>query len=731
MAVVTGTAITVFTLRNLINELSFIGVKTVYSSTIKRSGTALRTIFALLTALPALPGLALAQDAGTLPAVTVEDDRIWPPAVETADPASASVLPSSDAGDFLRSIPGVDGGRMGGHGIEPVIRGQKQNQINIVNDGAYVFGGCPNRMDPSSSLVNIETVDSVKVLKGYESVQYGPGGTGGTVLFEKDIPRFQDGKYYLGQTGGGYETNGSVKDGYARAAVGNADAFIRAGGKWKDAGNYKDGNGDKVRSAFKQYGGELEAGLTSANGLFSFGYESDNVTDALFAGASMDSPYSYTDTFRLKLERENLDIGPVGAIRFNAYSSLVDHRMDNFSLRTSTGNKMLVNSDSNTYGGKIAADGVVFDVPVTFGLDLQVNNRDALRYMNASEAGLVSSSNLNSYLWPDMTISQLGAFGEGTVPLDDTRRAKIGLRYDRVTTDYGAADVSTPKMGGGTANTLYSNYYGVRGDANVENNIGGLLRFEQDFSTSATVYAGVSRSVRTADATERGIAAKAMGTNKAWVGNPDIAPEKHHQADIGLSFGKAAWDMNASVYADRVSDYILRDTARGQTGILKSDGATIYRNVEALLSGFDLSGGYAVASDLKLGADVAYTYGENLTDGAPLAQIPPLSGSLSMIYEPEGWSIGSRMRWASKQTRVDADTSTGSGLDVGKTSGYAVFDVFGSYNPIENVRLDAGVSNLFDKTYANHLNRSNSFDPAVVQVNEPGRSMYLRAKITF
>ena len=39
--------------------------------------------------------------------------------------------------------------------------------------------------------------------------------------------------------------------------------------------------------------------------------------------------------------------------------------------------------------------------------------------------------------------------------------------------------------------------------------------------------------------------------------------------------------------------------------------------------------------------------------------------------------------------------------------------------------------NLLDKTYANHLSRSNSFDPETVQVNEPGRSFFLRAHATF
>jgi iron complex outermembrane receptor protein len=46
-------------------------------------------------------------------------------------------------------------------------------------------------------------------------------------------------------------------------------------------------------------------------------------------------------------------------------------------------------------------------------------------------------------------------------------------------------------------------------------------------------------------------------------------------------------------------------------------------------------------------------------------------------------------------------------------------------------KLRVGVTNLFDRTYAYHLNRSNSFDPTEVQVNEPGRSVYLRVSASF
>jgi iron complex outermembrane recepter protein len=45
--------------------------------------------------------------------------------------------------------------------------------------------------------------------------------------------------------------------------------------------------------------------------------------------------------------------------------------------------------------------------------------------------------------------------------------------------------------------------------------------------------------------------------------------------------------------------------------------------------------------------------------------------------------------------------------------------------------LRFGVDNVTNKTYANHLSRSDVFDPALFQVDEPGRTFYLKYEMTF
>ena len=689
---------------------------------------------AALTLSAVAPTHAWAQYV--LPEVEVIAEPPADPNQITIDLNDPTIPPAVDAGELLRSVPGISAGRMGGHGVDPVIRGQKSNQLNIINDGAFTFGGCPNRMDPPTSTIAPETMDRVTVTKGYQSVTNGPGATGGTIRFDRDPPKVTADKPYAVKAGGGYDSNGATRDGWLQATGGTEAGYVRGGGNWKSGENYKDGNDQKVRAAFSQFGGGLEAGWTPRDTLLSLGYQYNKAEDVLFAGAGMDAPLDETDTIRLKFETRRLATGALDTVRFNAYASLLDHVMDNYSLRvpaSAATRRNVVDADSDTYGGQFAADWLVGDTKLTTGMDVQVNNRDARRYSRVGSAvDLESDAYLESVTWPDVTIGQYGLFGEGTIPFQSARRLKLGARYDHVAVDYGAADQTTRQNTGtyNTANDLYSAYYGKRAGDQTENNLGGLIRFEQDVG-GTTLFAGLSRAVRTADATERGIAHKPLGTNKAWVGNPNIDPEAHHQLDLGATTQARDWSLNGSVYYDRVQDFILRDSARGQSGILKSDNATIYRNVAAHMAGLDIGGQYRVATNWTIATDIAYTYAKNLDDDSAIAQIPPLSGSLSVSYAPEGWSLGSRMRWAATQTRVDSDVTTGSGQDTGETSGYAVFDLYGSYTVTEGFVLDAGVTNLLDHTYAEHLNRSSSFDNTVTQVNEAGRSFYLRTRVAF
>lgn len=661
------------------------------------------------------PAFSADQTIELLP-IEVEGALISYPASTSYDLTEQAITatPYSDSAAYLSSLPGITAGRFGGHGLEPYIRGQSKNQLNIVNDGSYAFGACPSRMDPPSSYINLTPQDEITVVHGYQSVLNGFGGTGGSIIVKQNPPEFGRELTTTGLIEGGYDSNSEMWSAGANITSGTSKAYAKAFTTYKEAQNYEDGNGNEIRSSYTEKSGGIKIGFTPTDSHIYAGVDFHEITDALFAGAGMDSPLSKNITYKAGLEKR-LDGKIFQNIDISGYASFVDHTMDNYSLRPLTAMMaMRVTPQSNTYGLKAQSDMILGQRPVSALAEWRRNKR-------ASAA-------------PNTIIDELALAAETTYDLDTKNRLIAGARYDFVHTGYEEVNVAQASGTTRTANDVFQQFYGVNADSNTEHNLGGLLRFEHDYNYNTLFYTGISRAVRTADVIERGLANyMGMGGQMSWVGNPDIDPEQHHQVDIGFDTKTDQWQLNGSAYANIVKDYILRDSARGQDGIVVNlPNADIYRNIDAFLGGFEINGQWDFGQYLQLFGDATYTHGINIDNGDALAQIPPLQGKLGINWAAlEYLDISTTMRWATEQTRVDTDNTTGTGRDAGKTNAYAVFDIEGRLTKFEEATLNFGVTNVLDTSYSNHLNRSNSYDATEIQIEEPGRSFYLKLSVPF
>lgn len=671
--------------------------------------------------VPGLIGLCVvvgAQASEHVPVIHVEGE-LPEQLGEVIEPKQATTAPA-DTGEWLRSLPGVSGTRLGGHGIDPVIRGQGETRVNVLIDGAYVHGGCPNRMDPATSYAPLTSYDKITLIRGNQTVRYGGGGSGGTLLLERDTQPFVAGEGPRLRTDAGYGSNGDRREAYVDGALGTAQGYARIIAGLNRANNYEDGDGNEVRSGYDERGANLLLGYTpNTRTRLELGLEAVRGEDILYAGG-MDAPKSDHDAVRLKYVQQAEDPAR-GQISAEIYESEVEHLMDNYSLRPLTAPmRMSVPSDSTTRGGRVVYESGAAQNWLV-GLDVQNNDRDAIRYSGPTLAMI------NSYMWPGVSLDQWGMFAEYGFDLAPRQALRAGLRYDRVDAAASLADADPMGMPL-SPNQLYTLYYGATARDVTEDNVGGFLRYEYRTQQPVTWSATLSRSVRTADATERFMAANGMTPDDRWVGNPTLDPEQHHQFELGAQAKPAGWDLDGAVYVDQVSDYILRDRAHSANPMLGN--ATIYRNVDARLYGTELGAARTWAQVWRSRITLEYVHGENRDEDRPLAQIAPLELGLELRYVQSAWDLGGRLRVVDKQTRVDDDPLAGSGLDAGETSGFAVLDLNGRYAFGKYVELKAGVDNVFDRTYAEHLNRSNDFDPVQVQINEPGRSVWLRLSAT-
>ncbi len=673
------------------------------------------TRLALLSSLLILSATVCAEDTLVVD-IKAKKKIASPNEVQPLAAERSAVLPA-DGGDFLKQLNGVSGSRFGGRGLEPIIRGQSQTQLNVLLDGAYVHGGCPNRMDPPASWAALETYESVKVEKGVQTLQHGSGGSGGTVLFERDTRSIldpQDG--WSGKASATTMSNGVKHDVSTDVTKAFQKGYARVFTQDREADNYEDGDGNEVRSSYQHKQAGVVLGITpTADRLLEYSYENHDFSDALYPGAGMDSPEESGTIQRLKYQDKRE--GKINTIEADVYTSNIDHLMDNYSLRPQTGMKMAAPTTSDTVGGKLALTSSLGDTDITYGLNVQNRERNA-ENQNISAGGTVTG-----LMWPEASTDQTGIFAEATRKFSSGDKLKYGVRVDQVEASAAKAGVVA---GGRTANQNYTAVYGYGATDKQETHVSGLLRYDNALNDTTTAFAGVSRTVRTADETERFINRWGMTAPSRWIGNPNINPETHTQLDLGISQqqGKVRW--TGTVFADQVDDYILRDkvTTGAQTG------AQIYRNVDAEILGAEFGAETKVTDKLRLAADVAYVKRTNTTDNRPIAQTPPLNGKLQLDYNGGKWSAGTRVRFAAGQDRID--TAMLGATEVGASAGYATLDTYGRYRLNKSTQVRFGVDNVLDKTYAEHVSRRNlDLSGTIERVNEAGRSAWLKLETEF
>lgn len=627
---------------------------------------------------------------------------------------------NSETGNLLKQLPGVNAARKGGHGLDPQIRGQQQDQLNVFLDGAKIEAGCPNRMDPATSYTEINSYDELEVIYGVKSLEYGAGGTGGTLLFKRNKPTYNPNKMLAGEITAGksnvinYETNAQIE------AVGKTGYVVIQGSK-KDANNYTDGNGKVIRSSYNTQQGHIDLGWTpNDHHHLKLSAEKSRTEDALYAGAMMDSPESEGTMLRLQYEGRKLSEA-IEAMDVSLYHSSVDHVMDNYSLRPNMGMKMATPTTTETQGAKVKFTTLVATTQFEYGIQLESVNQDATLWNKGTQKTV-------NFMWPDVTKTTKSVFGQSNTALTKTSNLILGVRYDDVDSTANKAHKVPQMPPTNTPTNLYSSVYSNYKNETSANdqNLNGLIRFEQKMANHLNWYAGLSHTKRSANATER-FMAKGPNNASAWVGNPNLKPEEHTQMDLGLGQKSTRLSWNAAIWYDTIHNYILRDMAKNQTknGVKSTALGDVYVNVDAELYGADFDANYAFNNAFELGGNISLTKGRNTTDNRNIALISAPKGALFASYTQNDFNLGSRVNFALEQT--DIDTQYTNELKHGKTPAWSTLDVFSGYQMSKNWHLSAGVDNVFDHAYYDHLSYDiNQAD--VIKFNEPGRNYW--AKVT-
>lgn len=549
--------------------------------------------------------------------------------------------------------------------------------------------------------------------------------------------------------GGGYQGNGSVAMQSGAAHLGDSDAGMWAGLRHDHAKPYEDGGGARVNSGYDRINAQMAAEVHPTPRSRAAGFVMrDSIRDLRIPGYGIDA----TDYDRY-VASAMTEHAPQSSMFRRVQAGLtfdgVTYDADNFSLRTRGSQGLAYKGLLTTTRGLVRGDFQTGRFRNTLTADLGVLHHQIDIAARSPAVGTAS------YRMPDVETLVGGLTLSSATPLSSHDTLMGGIRVDLSHADANKRSTVPPVTGTGASSYRYSpqqlwdRYYGPTESDPLAVGVSARLQALHDLEDrTGRLHVDIRRAVRNPDAGERFYA----GTGPAaitQVGNPDLRSEAHHRLELGgrkdFSGFKSpfapdnpagSWRLSASVYGDRVVDFITADRARGQAGILRSDGAVVYRNVEAYLAGAVAELWWQPLDSWGARAKLAWTRGENISDGLPLYQIAPLEGEVVIEHRRElapdaMGSAGLRLSFAGSQNRIDSYSTTGSAQDTaGATAGWAILDMFFGAKLGERAAVTAGIANLLDKEYHLHVNPLPQ-GPTTRMQRAPGRGAFLQATIGF
>lgn len=679
-------------------------------------------------------------DTVYLKAIEIRDTAIrrTPFATSLITKAIMQSMPTRDVGDFLRGIPNVAGVRKGGSAIDPVVRGFKFSQLNVVLDGGMkIENGCPNRMDPVTAHVETEELSQITLVKGPYLLNYGPA-LGGVINLQTEVPHPYPKFELHGSAALGYETNWDGAKEYFSLHGGNSKIYFLASGGYRKYGDYKSGNSDgesvTYSTAFRKYNYGAKVGYTlSPLQHILLSYSESHGRDVMYPALSMDEKSDDTRMMAVDYSAKALSKW-INTLDVKVYRTEVHHVMDNSHRETWNNKQMVADVNAANTGGKALIGMKLKGKSLTAGLDFENIYKDGVRVMSMQMMGGTSTKKFN--LWNKAVVQNAGLFA-GFNATASKFAFDAAIRMDVNKADSKDTLVII-RNGVDYFNKTASQF------VNLSANLGLTYYLTPDFSVSVAA----ARGTRSPNMLERFIKLLTVGyDNYDYLGNPQLKPETNHEADITFKYtGRKSGSMYVNAFYSYVTDYIsaqLLPPTVITPATLGAPGVKQFVNVNhASFTGFEV--GYTSPQAYKLGVNIvgAFTYGiipdvtkyiitsgqvtgETLLAKDALPEIPPFETTISVHYRALNGKLIPKLsyRWVAAQHHVSQ------AFYEPETPGFSLLNCSFFYQLSKNVSAGAGVNNIFDVSYYEHLNRK--IIGSTEKLYEPGRVFFINLNLSF
>ncbi len=659
--------------------------------------------------------LAMAEQLGT---ISVESTRV--------SDVSGEEVKSADLADALsKQLPSISIVRRSGIANDIILRGQKKDNINITIDNSKIYGACPNRMDPPTSHILTNNIDSINIIEGPYDVENFGSLSGSVSIITKKPAQELEGEISVnmgswdyrktaasfsgGSEGVGFmlsvsrESSGQYEDGDGNdfyQQIANLDPSAPAGVQYKDI--YRNLDAYDKRTVM----GKLFFDL-SDNQQLRLSATANRSDDILYPSSKMDAIYDDSNLYNI--EYSITDLGKYSrALDVQYYVTEVDHPMSTF-YRNSSGpdsvNEKTNHLTTEMQGFKIKNRlDINSDTELSIGIDSSVRNWDGEYLGEGTQTAVTGYDSI-----ADVDTENTALFAELERRFTNFD-IKAGVRFD---------DTSiTPDSNTGLPSNDYQSV-----SANIRSTITA--------NSNTRYFIGAGKSTRVPDARElyfQGAMVNGMMVMTPLIGTPDLDDTSNYEIDLGVENSYDAFNVKTRLFYSQLKDYIYYNADNASSNA--------FENIDASIYGLEINGSYFVNDTLFIDFGLAWLRGEKdqplagQTD-TDLAEITPLKANISANYE-----YGYKNMASIELVAVDAWDNYDADNGEQALPGYGVINIKLTHHLSKQFELTAGIDNLLDRTYA----ASNTYKDLtlladgsgdVMLMNEPGQYAYINAAYKF
>ena len=631
---------------------------------------------------------------------------------------------------LIDALPGAGLISRGAFAQEPVIRGLSDGQIVVNINGMKIFGACTDRMDPATSYIEPNNLQSIKLNNG-PGIDAGGATIGGSLNFNLKEPQLNAEERFETSVGAGFEGNAPARQFLANWQYSDKKWAIYLNGIHRKAFNYTPGGNkadlrnsfgiwtkeigfsvdDKARILYSQYE-KWNAGLSAKyrlndNNFLNADFITDNGYDIGYPALTMDVAFAKANIASLGHQYVN-NPARLSLIDSKLYFNYIHHAMDDTKRPLE---QLVMHMDMP---GNSMTSG--FYSKATYHLPHQLLQFVVNGYMNRWHAAMKmypknGGASMYMLTLPDAQRLMMGLDVADNIHINDFLKIIAGARaewnHSGIYSGLGKNQVTVIYEGGVTKNHLLLNAY-LQPFFNIGQHGQFFLKFAKSLRAPTLKEMYSVFLLNRVDDYE-------------YIGNPNLKNEGAINIDATISYNSYPFYVSLKGFGYFFKNYIAGFVEPGLTPTMGARGVKRYQNISsATMYGGECTTIWQPFSQVSLSSINTYQAGLDGNHNA-LPMISPFHSTNKIEWDPKrNWNLYAESIYAATQIKVS------SFYGESETPAFNVINagVVKTLN-LNKSRLVLSLSglNIFNQYYYEHTD--------VIKLPRPGRNIVLHGTLYF